>query len=319
MERRLVVGELKVKRGEKIFTALKVGELPDATDVLVPIIVINGSESGPILTITSALHGDEVNGVEICYRLAQEIQPGEVSGTLVLLPICNPLAFNAKTRLTPMDNKDMNRCFPGRRNGSITDKMAYAIFEGVIKKSNYLIDFHSGSHYFRCAPHVRTFSGNLDLQEMAKSFGLKFILVRSQPRSRAMKHYLSLNALLTGAKPLIAELGEGMRLESEFVELGIAGVKGVMKCLRMIRGKPRAIPGQVILNEVIYVRTRHGGILIPRKQEGSKVIKGQKIAEMHNPYSEEIIEIRSPTSGYLLGVKRTPQTFSGERIFMICK
>lgn len=306
------IDKINAKAGKKQFAALKVGKLPDGTDILVPIIIINGVSKGPKLIVSAGIHGDEVNGIEVCFQLSQTIEPKDIRGTLILLPICNPLAFNAKHRSTPIDELDLNRCFPGNKKGSITNKIAYALFESVFKRGDYIVDLHSGPSHFRLVPHVRTFSTDLDCTDIARAFGLGFIIMR-----KGEERSIAKTALNHKIKSIVVEIGEGNRLEKEYVDVGILGVKRVMNHLRMIDGQQRLPRPTTILNERIYVRTPVGGVLVPMKKEGENVAKGEKIAEIHNPYSDEIRVIKSPASGYIIGIRRNPQVFSGDGAVII--
>jgi predicted deacylase len=306
------IDKINVTSGSKKFAALKVGKLPDGTDILVPIVVINGVSKGPTLVVCAGIHGDEVNGIEACFQLSRTIEPGQVRGKLILLPICNPLAFNARLRCTPIDNKDLNRCFPGDKGGSITHKIAYALFESVFKKAGYIIDLHSGPDHLRLVPHTRTFETDLDCTDIAKAFGLRFIIMR-----KGDNNSIASTALKENIKSIVVEIGEGNRLEEEYVNIGILGVKRVMSHLRMAKGQQTLPTPSIILNERIYVRTPHGGILVPLKKEGEKVSKGEKIAEVHNPYSEEIKTIKAPANGFVLGIRKSPQVFTGDGAVLI--
>jgi len=309
--KKVFVDEIKARAGTKVFGALKVGELPDSSEVLVPVIIIRGEKDGPTLTITAGVHGDEVVGIEACYKLSHSIKPVELKGTLVLVPICNPLAYNSRRRTTPMDGLDMNRCFPGKKDDSITYQMAYALFESVITRTNYLIDLHSGSSDFRLAPHVRTNPDSVDAINMAKSFNLGRIILR--------RGILTLNASARriGVPSVCVEVGEGNRMDEEHANLVVSGVINCMKYLKMLKGKPVLKRGQVLLNERVYVRSPAGGLLIPARAEGERVEKGDVIAEVHNLYSGNCTSIRAPTNGFVIGVRKSPQVFTGQGAILI--
>ncbi len=309
--RNVLLDNISVGPLQKVFAALKVGELPDNSDVLVPIIIIRGKK-GPTLTVTAAIHGDEVNGSEVCYQLAQKLEPEHIKGTLILLPICNPLAFNDRVRKTPLDGLDLNRCFPGKLNDSITYQIAYALFNSVIKKSNYIIDFHSGGFKFRLAPHVRVDPSNLDAINMAKAFGLKFIIQRK-----------GIFTLLATARKefkipgICVEIGEGNRLEREYVNAGVQGVLNVMIYLNMIEGNLKKTSHQILLNDRWYVRSTNGGLLVSLKEEGEGVKKNEVVAEIHNLYSKTPVFLRSPVNGYVIGIRKNPQLSTGEGTILI--
>jgi predicted deacylase len=211
-----------------------------------------------------------------------------------------------------MDNKDLNRSFPGDKSSSITPKIAYALFESVFKRADYIIDLHSGPSNFRLVPHVRTFSSDVDCMDLARAFGFDFIIMR-----KGNVGSLAVEALHHDIKSVVVEIGEGNRLESDYVEAGINGIKRVLTHLRMVSGQQRLHNSSKVLNERIYVRAPTGGIVVPLKKEGERVLKREMVAEVHNPYSESVVNVRAPADGYIIGVRRNPQAFTGDGIILI--
>jgi predicted deacylase len=306
----ILIDEMKVSPGEKVRGALRVGELPDTSQIMIPVTIINGVKPGPTLSIISSVHGNEVNGAEICFRIANSIDPGELSGKLVIVPIANPLAYNSKVRNTPQDEKDMNRCFPGNNAGSITYKMAYAVQNSVIKESNFLVDIHSGSESFRMVPFVKIYD---DSDSFVKSsfFGFKFAKVR-----KSLPGSLTHSAREAGVKSFCIETGEGGRLEEEYISETLTNVINFMKHLKMLGGRAKREDIVYLYNETRILSSK-GGLIVPDVEVGQKIRRGTVLGEIHNPFTGEREEIRSKGDGWVVGIKREPQTYTGEKIFLI--
>lgn len=139
----LSVGPIRANPGKKATGKLKLLELAGITSVEVPLIVINGINPGPVLYMGAASHGNEVNGIEICRRISQEINPGDLTGALVIVPIQNPMAFYLRRRASPIDNVNLDIVFPGRLDGSVSEIIAYKLYHEAISKADIVLDFHS--------------------------------------------------------------------------------------------------------------------------------------------------------------------------------
>jgi len=304
------IDDICVGKGEIVRGALKVGELPDTSPILLPLTIISGVERGPTLLTCSAVHGNEVNGVELNFRLSNSVNPSELRGKLIILSIANPPAYNAKQRNNPMDEKDLNRCFPGNASGSISDKIAYAIFHSLVRRADYLIDLHSGSEHFRMVPLVKIFERSY---ENAKFFGIRFVETR-----KGIKGSLAKEAHKIGVESYTFEIGEGGRLEEEFVSLGLNGILNFMRGIKMLEGK--ASKGRVLyVKRRIQVNAPKGGILTPKVEIGTKVKKGTRLGEVHDVFTGERYVVRAPEDGWVFGVKKNPQVYTGEKCFLLYK
>ncbi len=307
----LKIDNIRAKKGEKVRGALRVGELPDTSEIRIPLTIINGAADGPTLSIISTIHGNEVNGAEIAYRIANSIEADELNGKLIIVPIANPLAYNSRVRKTPQDERDMNRCFPGNKNGSITYKMAYALYNSVVSISNFLIDLHSGSKSFRMVPFLKIYN---DSDSFSKShfFGFRFVKLRKEGLVGSLTH----SAHKIGVKSFCIEIGEGGRLEEEFISEAITNIINFMRHIKMINGKARRTNPFFLYNEERILSPR-GGLLIPSVDVGQKVGKNFVLGEIHNPFTGESEEVKTKKGGWVIGIKREPQTYTGEKIFLL--
>ncbi len=307
---KIIIDQIKVPPGKKVRGALKVVELPDTSEIMIPVTIINGTKKGPTLAIISSVHGNEVNGAEVCFRIANSINPENLSGKIIIVPIANPLAYNSRIRKTPQDEKDMNRCFPGNKEGSITQKMAYTLYNNVIKGSDFLIDIHSGSKSFIMVNFAKIFDES-DSFIKSKFFGFKFVKVRT-----TLEGSLTHSANESGVKSFCIETGEGGRLEEEFISETLTNIINFMKYLKIIEGVPKSMEPIFLYNEERILSPK-GGLLVPNVDVGQKVRKRTVLGEIHNPFTGEKEVIKSNSEGWVVGIKREPQTYTGEKTFLI--
>ena len=298
------VGSLSLAPGKRGFTALRVGETIDGSAIMIPVFVTNGLEPGPTLYLGAAVHGQELTGIEIIRRIYGKVEPKELRGTIIACPVQNPLAVRARIKFTPLDYyADMNKAFPGKADGSLTERMAYVLNEEAISKADYVIDIHAG---------VRARNMSILLPEkpeavvqksvdIAKAFGLK-VIVQWEGESEVPR--------------ITPELGESDRIEEEFVSIGVRGVMNVMKHIGMITGKPEGLPDEyIILDRWVSVRSSHGGLYFPMVKVGDKVSKGDIVARIYNIYTfEKTDEVLATENGYIVRCMVPSIVIEGERV-----
>ena len=305
-----VIDNIVVRKGEIVRGALKVGELPDISPVMIPITVVSGEKEGPTILILAALHGNEVNGPEVCFRISNELKPKEMAGNVIIVPIANPLAYNARMRKTPQDGKDLNRCFPGKRDGSLTDKLAYTIFNSLVKKSDFMVDIHSGSEHFRLVPFLKIFA-DLEYFNYSKYFNIRFVRVR-----KTIVKALTGEAMKKGVKSVCIEVGEGGRLETGLVESIKEGIMNFLKRKGVLKGDVQKTRTTQLYHEKRFYSPK-GGLLIPRVCVGTKVRKDSILGEVHDPFTGGITLIKANIDGWVVGIKKSPQTYTGEKAFIV--
>ena len=150
-----IINDVKIERGNRYRINIDMGRMHDFTDLKMPIEVVSGDKEGPTLFVCSTIHGDEINGIEIVRRLLDYVEVDKICGTLIAIPIVNIFGFNDHSRYLP-DRRDLNRCFPGIKNGSLASQLAYKFMQEIVLKSDYGIDIHSGSFHRSNYPQVRT-------------------------------------------------------------------------------------------------------------------------------------------------------------------
>lgn len=261
-----------------------------------PVLVINGVHPGPTLCLTAAVHGDELNGVEIVLRLINSIQAKELKGTLIGVPIVNILGLTRGSRYLP-DRRDLNRYFPGTTDGSAASRIAYLFFDNVIKHCDFLVDFHTGSGKRTNLPQLRADLNNQDVYQFTQHFGATAVLHHSG--NLGMLRRAANDA---GIPAVTFELGEPGTLQTKHVDYGIVAIETLMEKLNMLKRFRLWSKPQPRFYSSTWVRTNHGGVLISKIKLGDTVSKGDKLGWVSNPISNEQTEIHASIDGRILGM-----------------
>jgi predicted deacylase len=309
----IVIGDEKIKPGKSKIVFLPMPKLYDWTPISLPIHVINGLEDGPSLCLTAAIHGDEINGVEILRRFLKKKGIKNIKGSIIAIPIVNVYGFLYQERYL-MDRRDLNRSFPGSSKGSLASILADILSKQILSQSTHAIDLHTGSNHRFNLPQIRA---NLDMpgiEELALAFNVPVIL-HSTFRDGSMREY----ANEQGIPFLVYEAGEALRFDELSIRTGINGILSVMKALQMIKpGKYRIKKCTPTISRNSYwLRAPTSGILRHIKKAGDRVTKGQVIAIIANPTSTEEYKLKSPLSGIIIGECMLPLVHSGQALFHI--
>lgn len=302
-----------IKPGTRQTISLPMPKLYDATPLTMPVHVIRGKRPGPILCVTAAIHGDEVNGVEIVRRLLKKAVLKKISGTLIVIPIVNIYGFLYQDRYL-MDRRDLNRSFPGSQKGSLAGRLAHLLSSEIITKSTHIIDLHTGSLYRSNLPQIRADIDVKGTRSMAKYFNAPVIL-HSPQRVGSLRHYAN-----TLSIPFILyEAGEALRFDEFSIKSGIKGILNVMQHLKMI---PKEYTSEIkfsseLARSSFWVRSPSSGILRFYKTLGKKVKKGDLLAIISNPTGPEEQKLLSPISGIIIGKSNLPMVHEGAALFHI--
>lgn len=300
MKETVNIGHLFVTPGSKGTGFLEISNRADGSTVGLPVIVINGSGEGPTLCLDSGNHGDEYEGTEAIITVAKKIDPSELNGTLICVPVLNFVAFEAGVRVNPFEyyKIDMNRSYPGNEDGWLTEQIAFKYFHDIASRADYAISFHGGGTYLSpCAYTVCQSSefGSISekSKELARFFGMRLI---SFPRFGGS---FEREAAKRGIPAIIAEIGghsDRYRHRQHYVELGEKGILNVMRYLGMLKGKAVAPEEQILVQSVI-VRSKRAGLWRPEIQAGEDVSKGDILGKVFDFFGEEIECVRSPVDG----------------------
>lgn len=310
---RLSIGGRKIRRGsvEQIF--LRVSEYYTATPVNVPVTVIRGVDAGPSVFLTAAVHGDELNGVEIVRRVMTGFTPDQLRGTLICVPVVNRVGFLTHTRYLP-GRRDLNRYFPGDPNGNAAARTAHTLFTEIVARSKYGVDLHTASVGRTNLPHIRADMSDEKVRRMARAFGTEIVIdFPGPPRT------LRAAATRAGVPTIIFEAGETFRFQRAMVARGVAGVRNVLADLGMTSDPVKEARFQVIVKVSEWVRSMRGGIADILVRPGEIVYAGDEMAVITNPFGREVSSVRSPLTGLIIGITTVPMVNPGDAICHVAK
>lgn len=308
------IGEHLVPRGTRATVELPVSSLSTHTRVAMPVQVAHGAEPGPVLFLSGAIHGDEIQGVEIIRRVLIHPALQRLHGTVLAVPIVNSFGFINHTRYMP-DRRDLNRCFPGSDRGSLASLVADLFFREVVLRSQYGIDFHTAALHRTNLPQVRLAPGEPELMRMAEAFAPPVILV-----SKLREKSLRLCAGEAGVRVLLYEGGEALRFEEAAIETGVKGTLRVMASLGMIEPLPRNMaPASVFSDSSGWVRAPEGGILHTIRRSGDRVGKREVIGVVADPLGSNSVPVVSEDDGIIVGRTNLPIVNRGDALFHIAR
>jgi hypothetical protein len=301
-----------VALGETAELRLKVAESYTAEPVTVPITVVRGAP-GPTVFVTATVHGDELNGVGILRGLLNDTDFSALKGTLIAVPVVNVPGFLNQDRRLP-DRRDLNRSFPGSRGGSLTARLAEALFREVVRQSDFGIDLHTGGGERTNYPQIRADLASPGVAELAQAFGCSLIVDGAGPEGSLRR-----TAVTAGVPTIVYEAGSALRFEKPFIQVGIAGVLNVLRHLKMMPGEPALPPLRFLIDRTHWVRSQTGGILDLKVDLGQPLRRGQEISVNTNPFGREKSPLKAPHSGLVLGLTQLPLVHPGDAICHVAR
>ncbi len=311
-DKKLVIGGIEIAVGETKTIGVEVAKLYDSTDMSIPVRVFRGLKDGPILFVSAAIHGDEINGVEILRRLAHSKFITGLHGTLIVVPIVNVFGFNMRSRYLP-DRRDLNRTFPGSSRGSLAARLADIFLREIVAKCTHGIDIHTGAVHRFNAPHVRANLKNAATKKLAFGFGSSLILQSSGPdgslRHAATKYKIPV---------VVYEAGEALRFDEESIEMGYEGILRMMRSLHMIpaiKGKKKVKP--FVAKSSHWIRAPQSGMLKRFVDIKSHVREGSVLGVITDPFGENEVPVLSPIAGVVVGTAMLPLANRGDALFHI--
>lgn len=310
-----ILGEV-IEPGVRKEILLPMPKLYDGSPLYSHIHVLNGSKPGPTLCLTAAIHGDELNGIEIIRKVLKSKQLknlNKVYGAIIAAPIVNIYGFLYQQRYL-MDRRDLNRSFPGNSKGSLAGRTAYLFYKEIFQKCNCLIDFHTGSLHRSNLAQVRAKLGNKSVRKLANAFGAPVIL-NANIRAGSIRELAYTNKI-----PLIVyEAGEALRLDSTAIKFGVQGVFNVIKHLGIsehVKYKENKLPS-LICESSAWVRAKASGLFNTSKKLGNLVEKGDKLGFITNPMTLSEEPVTTPISGIIIGINNSPLVHEGGALFNI--
>lgn len=289
-------------------------ELPDFyhTPMTIPVWVINGRMKGPKVFVSAAIHGDELNGVEIIRRLRKIKLLQRIKGTLILIPVINIYGVMTLSRYLP-DRRDLNRAFPGSAKGSLAARVANTLFTKIIQHTDYGIDLHTGAIHRSNLPQIRVNCKHDESLELAKQFEAPVIL-HSELRDGSLRQ----SADDKDIPIILYEAGEALRFDEKSIRIGVKGIVNVLRYIGMLpKRKRKSAKTPLITTASNWMRAPQSGIIRTVKNLGDTVEKGEVIAYIDHPVTEEEFEVVTKYTGIIIGKSQIPLIQEGDAIFHI--
>jgi len=305
------IGGHEIAPGTRQSIDLPLPPLYTHTSVSMPVHVIHGKQSGPTLCVLAALHGDEINGVEIIRRLLGSKALRRLRGTLLAVPVVNVYGFVQESRYLP-DRRDLNRSFPGSERGSMASRLAHTLMTEVVGKCTHGIDFHTAAGGRTNLPQLRIdFDEHPEALPLAKAFGPPIIMDMGN-RNGTLRSASKIPMLLY-------EAGEALRFDDVSIQAGLRGTLRVMRHLGMLPASKRspALHEPFIANDSEWMRAPQSGIMRPAVKLGVPIQQGQVLGHIADPLGGSEETVVSRKNGVLIGMTKMPLVHEGEALFHV--
>jgi len=298
-------------------------EVPAGVDAAtsIPVAVIQGAKPGPVLALVSGSHGTEYASIIAVEKLIQSLDPAKVAGTIVILPLVNIPSFLQKVpHVNPVDGKSMNRFYPGKADGTQTERASWLITKQVVERCDYLIDYHGGDLDENLRPYsywAKTGNQKQDAitHDMVLAFGLDhIIIVADRPADTNASRYLDSTASTRGKPAIAVEAGHAGTVETDDVEALTNGTLNVMRYLKMLPGEASAIEHPVWIAKINPMVSDRDGIFYPAVQRGTYVEQGMRVGYVTDYFGNTISEARAPSAGVVLYICSVPSMKKGDTV-----
>jgi len=289
--------------------------------VSIPVTTITGAKPGPALALIAGNHGYEYPPSLALQRLRAHLDPARLAGAVIMVHVANMPSFLGRTvYFSPADGKNLNRVYPGRVDGTVSERIAFAITTQVIERADYVLDLHCGDGNESLRPYVYQAVTadermNAETARLALAFGIDHILLdRNRPTDPAASLYCSTTAITRGKPALTIESGQLGMTDEESVERIVAGVHGVMRELKMMDEGPVPVAKPLYIEPAVVLTSPETGLLYPLVGRDQKVAEGAPIARITDFFGEEIAVVRTPIGGVVLYVVATPPIVKGQPV-----
>lgn len=297
-----------IRPGEARNVKIAISESYSSMTVRIPIHVRRAVEDGPVVFVTAALHGDEINGTGAIRHIILDEEFLLRRGSVILVPVLNLLAFDRHSRYLP-DRRDLNRSFPGSATGSLASRMARRIFDEIVLRSDFGIDLHTAAVRRTNYPNVRGDMGKAKVADLAKAFGANLVLDGRGPQGALRRE-----ACAAGCPTIIMEGGEVWKVEPAIVDSATRGIKNVLRHLGMLDGEIERPPYQIVIERTKWVRAERGGFLQFHVKPGDIVEQDQPLATNTTLLGREQSVLHAPFDGVVVGMTTLPATSPGEPV-----
>ena len=298
----------EIPLGETRNVELAVSESYSSMTVRIPLQIRRAPEEGPVVFVTAALHGDEINGTGAVRHLIRDTEFRLQRGAVILVPVLNLLAFDRHSRYLP-DRRDLNRSFPGSTSGSLASRMARIIFDEIVMRCDYGIDLHTASVRKTNYPNVRANMSDPAIRRLAESFGSEIILNTQGPKGAFRRE-----ACQAGCPTIIMEGGEVWKVEPGIVETATRGIRNVLRCLEMLDSEVESPDYQITIEKSKWIRAELGGFLRFHIKPGDIIEKGQLLATNTTLLGSERSTLTAPFDAVVIGMTSLPAVSPGEPV-----
>ncbi|MDX1674402.1 MAG: succinylglutamate desuccinylase/aspartoacylase family protein [Longimicrobiales bacterium] len=303
----LELGGEAVHAGEQRRIELPVARITTGDWLALTVDVVNGREPGPTLWLTGAIHGDEIDGIEIIRRTMDAVDPGALSGAIIAVPVVNLFGFVSESRYLP-DRRDLNRAFPGSAGGSLAARLAHMLMQEVVSRADWGIDFHCGSDDRENLPQLRADLDDAETRRLAHRFGAP-VTIHGKPPDGALRKA----AWKAGCRTLVFEGGQAGRFTESAIRAGVTGVARVLAALGMREGEPEpAETATIESRKTRWVRAGRSGICRVEVALGETVRRNQRLGEVADPFGDGAKALKARSDGVVIGRRVNPLVYQGE-------
>lgn len=313
MKKSIEIAGIEVLPGETKRIELPTVSLYTDTNMSIPVFVKRGKRPGPTLFVSAAIHGDELNGIEIISRVINSKSIKSMKGALIAVPFVNGYGVLSQSRYLP-DRRDLNRSFPGTKKGSFAGRIAHLFLNEIVAKCDYGIDLHTGAIHRTNLPQIRANLDDEETLQMAKAFGVP-VLINSNLRDGSLRE----SGVELGVKILLYEAGEALRFDELSIRAGVKGIVNVMKHLGLLnKARSKSNPVEpFVARQSGWVRATDSGFVSHKKHLGDHVEKGECLAVIKDPFGTELDTVDSHAKGIIIGKQNIPLVQEGEAMYHV--
>jgi predicted deacylase len=312
----LVINDQPIDPGSRAILELKLPQLYTHTPMAMPVHVVRGRQEGPRLFVSAAIHGDELNGMEVIRRLLKPPLLKRLKGTLIAIPIVNVYGIIQNSRYLP-DRRDLNRAFPGSDRGSLAARLAHLFMSEIVENCTHGIDLHTGTLHRANLPQLRANLDDPETLRLAKAFGVP-VLINANVRDGSLREA----AAEQGVSMLLYEAGEALRFDEISIRAGLHGIINVMRALAMLpasRGQLKKVSEPFVARLSSWTRAPESGILRTVAALGARVRKGDLLGVIADPFGDKETLVPAPLGGVIIGRTQIPLVHEGEALFHIAR
>lgn len=307
----MIVAGHEILKGEKKTIEIPIARLPTTTEIDLIAHVYRSKHDGPTLLVIGGVHGDEVNGIEIVKRAERKgmFKRLEV-GNVIAVPLLNVFGFINYSREFP-GGKDVNRSFPGSKNGSLASRVAYTLTKEILPHVDFAIDFHTGGASVYNYPQSRAYRNDPESIRLAEEFGMPHLITGGLIAKSLRK-----TAHDMGIPMVVFEGGESQRMDEFSIQEGLRGIKRVLIARRMIKGKNEPIE-RTLIQDGTWLRATRSGMFTCEKVSGDRIEKGDVLGSISGPYGDFAVKVKARKSGVIYGHNNQPVVNKGDALFHI--